>query len=224
MGQVFLSASIPVQGRGNFFESADPFLIQFAVRELMTVCLGRRRIVWGGHPAITPMIWAVCESLGVHYGKAVRLYQSRSFEEWFPAENKLFGNVRYVDAVGSDKEASLKRMRRLMLSGEFEAAVFIGGMEGIFAEHELFRELHPGKRVIALGAPGGAAMQLAGDFARETTASTLRASFTGGLGYRPTNREIRSKPGSRGIAACPLPDQELSQLTRPGGWLMLAGH
>ena len=62
MAQIFLSASIPVQGRGNFFESADPFLIQFAVRELMTVCLGRRRIVWGGHPAITPMIWAVCRA------------------------------------------------------------------------------------------------------------------------------------------------------------------
>lgn len=39
MSQIFLSASIPQQGRGDFFESADPFLIQFAVREFMTVCL-----------------------------------------------------------------------------------------------------------------------------------------------------------------------------------------
>lgn len=56
--RIFLSASVPRVGRGNFHESADPFLIQFAVRELLTVALGRRQIVWGGHPAITPMIWA----------------------------------------------------------------------------------------------------------------------------------------------------------------------
>ena len=161
MAQIFLSASVPVQGRGNFFESADPFLIQFAVRELMTVCLGRRRIVWGGHPAITPMIWAVCESLDVQYASAVRLYQSRFFEEWFPEENRRFRNVTYTPAVPNDRAASLDVMRRKMLSEPFEAAVFIGGMEGIFDEHRIFRELHPKAKTIALSAPGGAAMQLA---------------------------------------------------------------
>lgn len=161
MTQIFLSASVPVQGRGNFFESADPFLIQFAVRELMTVCLGRRRIVWGGHPAITPMVWAVCESLDVKYASAVRLYQSRFFEEWFPEENKLFRNVTFTPAVPYDRAASLDVMRRAMLAETFDAAVFIGGMEGIFDEYRIFRELHPKKKVIAVSAPGGAAMQLA---------------------------------------------------------------
>ena len=161
MAQIFLSASIPVQGRGNFLESADPFLIQFAVRELMTVCLGRRRVVWGGHPAITPMVWAVCESLDVKYASAVRLYQSRFFEEWFPEENKLFRNVRFVPAVANDKAASLEVMRRAMLAEPFDVAVFIGGMEGIFDEHRIFKELHPKAKVLALSAPGGAAMQLA---------------------------------------------------------------
>lgn len=84
MSTIFLSASVPVVGRGNYFESADPFLIQMAVRELLTLALGRRRIVWGGHPAITPMVWAVCEDLGVPYSNAVVLYQSRFFEEIFP--------------------------------------------------------------------------------------------------------------------------------------------
>ncbi len=64
MGSIFLSASVPIEGRGNFYETANPFLIQFAVREFLTVCLGRRHIVWGGHPAITPMVWSVCEDLG----------------------------------------------------------------------------------------------------------------------------------------------------------------
>lgn len=161
MTQIFLSASIPVQGRGNFLASADPFLIQFAVRELMTVCLGRRRVVWGGHPAITPMIWAVCESLDVNYASAVRLYQSCFFEEWFPEENKNFRNVRFVPAVPNDRVASLEAMRREMLAEPFDAAVFIGGMEGIFDEHRIFRELHPKAKVLAISAPGGAAMQLA---------------------------------------------------------------
>lgn len=161
MGQIFLSASIPVEGRGNFYDSADPFLIQFAVRELMTVCLGRRRIVWGGHPAITPMVWAVCESLGVGYATAVRLYQSRFFEEWFPEENRHFRNVRYTPAVRGDRQASLERMRRRMLAEPFDAAVFIGGMDGIFDEHRIFQELHPDATVIAVSAPGGAATQLA---------------------------------------------------------------
>lgn len=161
MTQIFLSASIPVQGRGNFLESADPFLIQFAVRELMTVCLGRRRVVWGGHPAITPMVWAVCESLDVKYASAVRLYQSRFFEEWFPEENRLFRNVTFTPAVPNDRVASLEIMRRAMLAEPFDAAVLVGGMEGIFDEYRIFRELHPKAKVIAVSAPGGAAMQLA---------------------------------------------------------------
>lgn len=63
MRSIFLSASVPLAGRGTYLETADPFLIQVAVRELMTLALGRRRIVWGGHPAITPMIWSVCQDL-----------------------------------------------------------------------------------------------------------------------------------------------------------------
>ncbi len=161
MGRIFLSASIPVQGRGDFFESANPFLIQFAVRELLTVCLGRRTIVWGGHPAITPMVWAVCESLGVQYATAVKLYQSRFFEEIFPEENLKFENVNYVPAVANDMRESLKRMRRAMFRGKFEAGVFIGGMEGIFEEFEMFKALHPDAKIIALRAPGGASLELA---------------------------------------------------------------
>src|SRR5215475_2836912 len=93
MKAVFLSASVPVIGRGNYYETADPFLIQSAVREFVTVALGRRLIVWGGHPAITPMVWAVCEDLGVSYADAVVLYQSKYFKGLVPEENERFGNV-----------------------------------------------------------------------------------------------------------------------------------
>jgi hypothetical protein len=162
MNAIFLSASVPIIGRENYFESADPFLIQIAVRELMTLALGRRRIIWGGHPAITPMIWAVCQDLGVNYADAVILYQSRFFEELFPEENKHFANVEYFDAVEGNEEASLLLVRQAMLTRpDLEAAVFIGGMEGVLAEYALFAELHPAAKVLALASPGGAARQLA---------------------------------------------------------------
>lgn len=177
MAQLFLSASIPEEGRGDFFQSADPFLIQFAVREFLTVCLGRRRIVWGGHPAITPMVWAVCESLGVQYAAAVRLYQSRFFEESFPEENRHFNNVTYTPAVGDSRDASLERMRRTMLAEPIEAAVFIGGMEGIFTEYDLFRQLHPRGKALAVAAPGGAAMQLARLLRQRTTGIDFARMF-----------------------------------------------
>jgi len=162
MSSIFLSASVPVVGRGDYFQTADPFLIQLAVREFVTLALGRRRIVWGGHPAITPMVWAVCNDLGVKYSDAVVLYQSRYFEELFPEENKHFANVEYVDAVEGDREASLLALRRAMLSRpDLGAAVFIGGMEGIMVEYSLFRELHPSRTILAVPSPGGAARQLA---------------------------------------------------------------
>src|SRR5260370_28098278 len=98
MSAICLSASVPVIGRGNFYETADPFLIQSAVREFVTVALGRRLLVWGSHPAITPMVWAVCQDLGMNYAKTVVLYQCTYFADIFPAENKCISNTEYVPA------------------------------------------------------------------------------------------------------------------------------
>jgi hypothetical protein len=161
MRRIFLSASVPVAGRGDYHQTANPFLIQFAVRELLTVCLGRRLLVWGGHPAITPMVWAVCEDLGIEYAKAVILYQSRLFEDAFPDENARFGNVVFIDAVEGDRAKNLAHMRIEMLSGTFDAAVFIGGMDGVIDEYQLFQKMHPNAKVLAVRSPGGAAMKLA---------------------------------------------------------------
>lgn len=161
MDSIFLSAGVPVVGRGNFHETADPFLIQFAVREFVTAALGRRLIVWGGQPAITPMIWAICEDLGVDYSKAVVLYQSRFFADSFPEENGFFNNVEYTDTVPGDREASLLIMRTAMLSRkDLTTAVFIGGMEGILDEETMFRQFHPDAQVLSVPGPGGAARQL----------------------------------------------------------------
>lgn len=163
MGAIFLSASIPILGRAPFDQDIQPQMIQAAVSALATVVLGRRVLVWGGHPAITPMLWAASEELGVEYANSVRLFQSKFWtEEDFPEENKRFGNVVYIDAVVGDREKSLEAMRLSMFRSEtFEAAVFIGGMEGIFDEHKMFSSLYPKAKCIPVAITGGAARTLA---------------------------------------------------------------
>jgi hypothetical protein len=158
---IFLSASVPVHGRKGY-DSANPFLIQCAVREFAVAVLREYTIVWGGHPAITPMIWAVCEDLGVNYAKSVVLYQSKFFEGRYPEENAGFQNVIYTEAVSNDVKASLLAMRKEMLGRpDLSAAVFVGGMEGIEDEFDIFQASHPGALVLPVPAPGGVARDLA---------------------------------------------------------------
>lgn len=162
MGEIFLSASVPMIGRGDYHETADPFLIQIATRELIMAVIRQHVIVWGGHPSITPMVWAICEDLNVSYADAVVLYQSRFFGEHFPEENAHFGNVHYIDAVDADRDASLVNMRQELLSRPgLMAAVFIGGMEGVEVEYELFSQFHPEAQRILVPSAGGAARKLA---------------------------------------------------------------
>lgn len=174
MSAIFLSASVPLVGRGSYHETANPFLIQCAVRELVIAVIRQHKIVWGGHPAITPMIWSICEDLGVDYSGAVVLYQSRFFEDRYPEENDRFRNVVFTDAIPEDRDASLLLMRERMLSrDDLVAGVFIGGMEGVEVEHEIFRRLHPAAKILSVPSPGGAALNLAkeqGSFTNEELA------------------------------------------------------
>lgn len=65
---VFLSAGIPDPKRGpEYAATADTVAIAAAVSALVHVTLGRRLLVWGGQPAITPMIWIVAQDIGVDY-------------------------------------------------------------------------------------------------------------------------------------------------------------
>jgi hypothetical protein len=91
---IFLSAGVPDPRRGpEFAATADTVAITAAVSALVHVVLGRRLPIWGGQPAISPMIWVVAESLGVDYGAWVRLYQSQHFRDEFPEDNERLRNV-----------------------------------------------------------------------------------------------------------------------------------
>lgn len=177
MEAIFLSASIPKPGR-EYYGSANPLLIQAAVRALAVLLLGRRHIVWGGHPSITPMIVAACDGLGVEYQSVVTLYQSRAFQKDFPKENSRFANVELVDAEAT-VEASLTALRTRMFSDfGFAGGVFIGGMNGIIDEHDLFVAAHPKATVVAVSGPGGAAAELAKRYPSDASTDPSSTNFT----------------------------------------------
>ena len=160
---IFLSAGVPDPKRGpQYAKTADTVAITAAVSALVHVTLGRRLLVWGGQPAITPMIWVVADGLGVDYGSWVRLYQSKHFQDEFPEDNQRFQNVTYTDDVGHDRENSLKLMRERMFSDfNFTAAVFIGGMGGIVQEFDLLQRLQPNATMLPVISTGGAVHEVA---------------------------------------------------------------
>ena len=113
---IFLSAGVPDPRTALFAATADPVAIGAAVSALIFVTMGRRRLVWGGQPAITAMVRVAAEDMGVEFGSWVRLYQSDYFEDDFPEENAAFSNVTYTPKVDGDRNASLMRMRERIFS------------------------------------------------------------------------------------------------------------
>src|SRR5262245_9800296 len=135
--KVFLSASVPLPDRdARFIESADIVSIREAIKGLVQVLLERNgHLVFGGHPAITPMVrllFVQAEKLPRDY---VTLYQSELFQQDFPPDNGAFERTIVVPAAGNDREQSLLAMRRQMLNEkDYSADIFIGGMEGVIDE------------------------------------------------------------------------------------------
>src|SRR3546814_12964819 len=84
---IFLSAGVPDPKRGpQYAATADTVAITAAVSALVHVTQGRRLLVWGGQPAITPMIWVVSQEIGINYGQWFRLSKSRLSKDNIPGE------------------------------------------------------------------------------------------------------------------------------------------
>lgn len=155
---IFLSASIPLPERDEkYIGTADIIAIRDAVIALATTVLPHHRIVWGGHPSITPLIYFVMEKLQLNIQDHVTIYQSRLFEKFFPEDNNKFNNVVLTEHVENDRDKSLQHMRERMFSeSEFAAAVFIGGMEGIELEYTMFKQHCPNALIIPIASAGAA--------------------------------------------------------------------
>jgi len=161
LSNIFLSASIPLPERDPMYiDSADIIAIRDAVIALTDVVIPRFRLVWGGHPSITPLVYQIVhkrEKEGENLiQKHVKLFQSRFFENTFPDDNYKFENVTLIESTG-ERDSSLLAMRRAMFNfGEFYAGIFLGGMEGVVEEFNLFREFHPNAKLIPVASTGAA--------------------------------------------------------------------
>jgi hypothetical protein len=183
MKNIFLSASIPLPERHpKYFETADIIAIRDSVIALASIALTNHRIIWGGHPSITPLIYYVIERMLINNLKRedwdlplnkdekgfiesqlkgeiqqhIKLYQSLIFKDDFPPENEVFQNVVLTENFG-DIPSSIQHLRERMFSeNEFSAAVFIGGMDGIEVEYNMFNEYHPGALLLPIASTGAA--------------------------------------------------------------------
>ncbi len=158
---IFLSASIPLPERDSkYIDTADVIAIRDSVIAIATTVLPKHRLIWGGHPSITPLINYVMDKLDLNIQEHVKLYQSLWFKNKFPEDNNKFENIVFTKKQ-DDIHSSIRLMRERMLSeNEFAAAVFVGGMEGINDEYEMFKEFHPKAIIIPLASTGAASKLL----------------------------------------------------------------
>ena len=160
--RIFLSASVPLPSRNpDYFATANIIAIRDAIRALVMVVVEQQiELVFGGHPAITPMIRIQIAQTGTPVGERVVMFQSRFFNREFPADNAAFERVELVDGVSNDREASLLKMRQAMLAKPFKLGLFIGGMEGIEQEYAMFQHSQPGILALPVASTGAAAAVL----------------------------------------------------------------
>lgn len=160
--RVFLAASVPLPSRdAAYFDTADVIAIRDAIRALTIVILEKNaQLVFGGHPAISPMIRLQIAQAGISVGDKVVMYQSRFFDRHFPVDNAAFERVILIDKVDNERDKSLARMRDEMLSGEFSCGVFVGGMEGVEDEYNLFTHLHTNVPAFPIASTGAAALRI----------------------------------------------------------------
>ncbi len=161
MKNIFLSASIPLPERHpKYYDTADIIAIRDAVIALVSVVLPHHRLIWGGHPSITPLINYVMDKLDLNIQKHVKLYQSLWFEDKFLEDNNKFDNIVFTEKL-DDNPSSIRLMReRIFSENEFAAAVFIGGMNGIEDEYKMFIEYHSNAIIIPLASTGAASKLL----------------------------------------------------------------
>ena len=162
--QIFLSASFPSGERGQQVAPFDAGGIADAVTALVrAIFLSGGRLVFGGHPTITPLVLLI----GVELEAAGRvdIFQSRWFEDQVTPETQRLvesgvGELHWTDRRESLDE-SLHVMRdEMLMSTSPVAAVFVGGMSGIEEEFRAFGDAHPSVPRLALMGPGGAAARL----------------------------------------------------------------
>lgn len=159
---IFLSASVPIPraGEERYFQSADVVAIRDAVKALSLFIAPRGTIVFGGHPAITPLIANLAVKRFGEGNQPIKLYMSKFFEGSYPPESASIKNVVLTERA-DDLNQSLDVMRgRMLTDTPFTAAVFIGGMKGVIDEYDTLRKVQPNVPCFPIASTGGAALEI----------------------------------------------------------------
>lgn len=155
---IFLSASIPLPERDpKYIGSADVIAIRDSVLALASVVLPQFRLIWGGHPSITPLIAQVLRHFGKEANNHVTLYQSLYFERFFPLENESVAHIVKTKDLGNRNDSLYEMRSRMIRDNKFVAAFFIGGMEGVEDEYKMFTSYHKNSKVFPIASTGAAA-------------------------------------------------------------------
>jgi hypothetical protein len=170
---LFLSAGVP--NKDPHLYRPDPIAIREAVRALVAIVVPEHFLVFGGHPAITPLVWDAAHSLQAH--ESVYIYQSELYRPFVPQQVRFFPNVVWTPirpgaSVSNprDVEDSLQTMREWMIQKRlfpttrtlkpYCAGVFIGGMKGIEIEWDMFTHSYPNAPAFPVASTEGEARNL----------------------------------------------------------------
>jgi hypothetical protein len=186
---IFLSASVPyrrehpphitgaarerlVALNQRYLDSAEPARIRSAVVAVTrTMLMQGMRLVFGAHPAISPMVLSAARDVKGPPG-SILIFQSEYFESQLPDSTLELASwesgilvftpvIRAGKIKAAWRSPSLTRMRELMVSvPNLLASVFVGGMEGVSQEAEVFRQHNPAARMYSVASTGSAALEL----------------------------------------------------------------
>jgi hypothetical protein len=142
------------------------------------------RLVFGGHPSISPLVASVAREYmppdpsSPRLQRPIQVFQSEAYKKVIPLatrslEDHGYAAIRWAEAKNGEEfdpernksqcKSSLRFMREEMLKLEPLAMVAIGGMDGVAEEAGLFLE-KTGGRVFALRSTGG----VSGDLRKHT--------------------------------------------------------
>jgi SLOG cluster3 family len=181
---IFMSASVPYrrpdpltseerQRNDRFLATSHAARVREAVIYVCRFALQRGLgIVFGAHPAISPMVLEVARRLSPPEGQPaprVVIFQSAFFEHSLTRETldlASWGSNRllWTEAMPKgqpDRQRSLNLMRDVMCgSPNLIGGIFIGGMEGVLQESDLFAGHQRSAPRYAIGSTGSAASEL----------------------------------------------------------------
>lgn len=146
----------------EFYGTEDVIAIREAVMAFTKVCMEKHLpFYFGGHPAISPLIWEVARDYSPKDFKSlIKIYQSSEFVGKTPKEVDFFENIVWTKK-GRTITESVDLMRMQMFNeNQTDIAVFVGGMDGVVKECKLILNIHPSVTILPLATTGAAALQL----------------------------------------------------------------